>query len=38
MHHDPEYDKKIEEATPIPDAEIKAIQKDMGFSYKQLEN
>ena len=35
MHHDAEYNKQIEQAEPIPDKELKSIEKEMGFSYKQ---
>ena len=35
MHHDPEFNKTIEEAEPIPNDELKLVEKEFGFSYKQ---
>ena len=35
MHHDPEVNKQIEEAEPIPQDELKLVEKEICFSYKQ---
>ena len=35
MHNDIEFNKNIENATPIPPLELKSVEKEMGFSYKQ---
>ena len=35
MHHDSEYNIDIDEAEPIPESELKSIENEMGFSYKQ---
>ena len=35
MHHDNEFNKNIEEATPIPITELSSVEKEMGFTYRQ---
>ena len=35
MHHDLAFNKRIEDADPIPENELASIQKEMVFGYKQ---
>jgi len=35
MHSDNTYNKLIDESIPIPDKELPAVEKEMGFTYKQ---
>ena len=34
MHSDNTYNKLIDESIPIPDKELNAVEKEMGFTYK----
>ena len=35
MYNDSEYNKEIENVAAIPQTELKTVEKEIGFSYKQ---